>query len=309
MTKKEAISRWRGAFLPVLTIFKDNLQLDEKATADNVRALVKRGAKTGNTVFLAVGAGGEFPVLTVDERKAAAKAIVDAAGGKAPVIVGCQDNSTAVSVELAQYATEIGAEGIQMSPTNYYHPSDEDVYRHIKAVNDAADIGIMVYNTWWHGYEIPLDLMERLVRLRNVLSIKWSSASPYFYKAGYSRFAHRVAMVDNSGMAVSAHMRGATGFITHLANFWPESDWRLWELCEEGRHAEAHKHTVSVNEPWYGFRVKMGEVTGGEANVVKAALDLCGMKGGPVRPPTQDMKASHRKELKALLTKIGTPVK
>ena len=52
----------------------------------------------------------------------------------------------------------------------------------------------------------------------------------------------------------------------------------------------------------------MGGFTGGEANVVKAALDLCGMNGGPVRPPTQNMKPAQRRELKELLKIIGAPV-
>ena len=100
---------------------------------------------------------------------------------------------------------------------------------------------------------------------------------------------------------------GATGFITHLANIWPEHEVALWKQMDAGDYAGAQAELQRSNWRWVDFRIKMAGVTGGEANVVKAAYEIIGRRGGPVRPPTRDMSPEHRAELKALLREIGVP--
>ena len=104
-----------------------------------------------------------------------------------------------------------------------------------------------------------------------------------------------------------SHMMGATGWITHLANIWPEHEVALWEQMDAGDYVGAQAEFQRVNWRWLDFRGKMARLTGGEANVVKAAYDLVGRRGGKVRPPTRDMSPEHRAELKALLQEIGVP--
>ena len=114
----------RGPMIPVITSFKDDLSLDLDAIQDNVRSLVERGIVTGKGAMLAVGAGGDFPMLSTEERKQVAQAIVGAADGQVAVLVGVQHTDPRTCVELAQHAQKIGAYGVQASPTYYYHPSD-----------------------------------------------------------------------------------------------------------------------------------------------------------------------------------------
>lgn len=298
----------RGPVMPIITSFKDDLALDLATIEDNVRFLIEGGIVTGKGVMLAVGAGGDFPMLTVEERKQAARAIVEAAEGKAPVIVGAQDTDPRVCFEIAQYAREIGAYGIQASPPYYYEPSDADVIAFYESLNDAAEIPIMVYNTpWLVGYNMSFDVLDALAELEWILALKWASTSVHAYTRGVVRYAGKLAVIDNHGMAVLSHMLGATGFITHLANIWPEHEVSLFEQMEGGDYAGAQAEIQRANWPWVDFRIKMAGVTGGEANVVKAAYELIGRRGGPVRPPTQNMSSEHRAELKALLKGIGVP--
>jgi len=309
MDAADAMQRWRGAFLPVLTIFDDNRGLDLAATRRNVRHVIQCGAKVGNTVFLAVGAGGDFPMLATDERKRVAEAIVAEANARVPVIVGCQHTSTAAAIELARHAEEIGAEGVQVSPPFYYRPSDEDVYEFLKAISDSISIGMMVYHTWWLGFEMSMPLLERLASLEQVVSLKWSSPGIRTLVAGYRHFASRLAIVDNTGLRVYPHILGANGYITHLASFWPQVEWETWDRLDRGEYREVQKMMDEHYVPWIEFRGKMGRVTGGEGNVVKAAMQLCGLDGGPVRPPTRPMTADQREELRQVLIQIGAPVK
>jgi 4-hydroxy-tetrahydrodipicolinate synthase len=298
----------RGPMMPIITSFKDDLSLDLETIQDNVRFLVEGGIVTGQGVMLAVGAGGDFPMMSRHERKDTARAIVEAAEGKAPVLIGVQDTDPRVSIELAEFSREIGAYGIQVSPTYYYEPADEDVIAFYQSINDAAQIPIMVYNTpWLVGYNLSFDMLEALAKMEWIVALKWSHGSVYGYTRGVERFADKLAIVDNYGLAVLSHMLGASGFITHLANIWPEHEVALWKQMDAGDYAGAQAELQRANWRWVDFRIKMAGITGGEANVVKAAYDLIGRRGGPVRPPTRDMSPQHRAELKALLKEIGVP--
>lgn len=298
-----------GPMIPVITNLKDDLSVDLEAIKHNVNYVIERGLVKGRGVLLAVGAGGDFPMMTVQERKNVAKAIFDAADGRTPVLVGAQDTNPEVSLELAQFADEIGAYGIQLAPPYYYHPSDDDILRWFECVhNSTENIAIMIYNTWWHGYNMPFEVIDRLAELERVVSLKWSTPDGgRTFSQGVARFADRLAVVDNQGLQVQTQMLGGTGYITHLATVWPEHDIALWSRMEAGEYKSALDEFQRVNWPWLDFRVKMGGQTGGESNTVKAALELRGRPGGPCRPPTRACNDQERAELREVLISIGVP--
>jgi len=299
----------RGPMIPVITNLADDLAVDHGAIRTNVRYVVDRGIVTGQGALLAVGAGGDFPMLSVEERKAAAQTIVEAAQGQAPVLVGAQDTNIAVSTELARWAEEIGAYGIQMAPPHYYTPSDDDVVSCFRAVHDANErIAIMIYHTWWEGYTMSLEQVERLVELPRCVSLKWSTPTGGgSYMRGVARFADRMAVVCNQGMPMLNRMLGGTGYITHLATVWPEHDVALWKRLEARDYDGAVAMHKAVNWPWYDFRCTMGGRTGGESPTIKAALELCGRPGGPSRLPSRALNDGERAELRDLLRRIGVP--
>ncbi len=297
----------RGLMIPVITNLKADLSVDHAAIGKNVACVVERGIGRGRGVLLAVGAGGDFPMLTIDERKEVAKAICDAAGGT-PVLVGAQDDNPQVCIEMARWAEEIGAYGVQLSPSYYYASSDDDCLRLFQAVHDATrSVAIMIYNTHWEGYNMSLDQVARLAELPRCVSLKWSQPQSGAYLRGVARFADRMALVDNQGMAVMNHLLGGTGYVTHLATIWPEHDLAVWDLLEAGDYAAAQRKITAVNWPWLDFRAKLWKRTGSESPVVKAALDLCGRPGGPSRLPTRSLNEDERTELRELLARLGVP--
>ena len=309
MNLDEVKSTLRGPMIPVITNLKDDLSIDLDAITENVRTIVSRGIVRGRGVLLAVGAGGDFPMLTVEERKAVARTIVEAADGKTPVVVGAQDTNPNVSIEIARYSESLGAYGIQMSPTFYYESSDEDCLRVYQAVHDAtSQLAIMIYNTWWESYNMSLEQIGRLAELERCVALKWSTpAGGAAHLKGVAAMADRMAVVDNGGMQVSCHMLGGTGYITHLATVWPEHDLAVWKLLEAGDYVAAQKKITDVNWPWGEFRGKMWKRTAAESPVVKAALDLCGRPGGPTRLPARALNESECEELGRLLRRIGVP--
>jgi len=308
-TKENAKNLIVGPLIPVITNLKKDLSVDLDAIRLNVNYLVEHGIVTGKGVLLAVGAGGDFDVLTVEERKAVARAIVEAADGRVPVIVGVQDTNPQVSIEMIRYAQSLAAYGVQMGAPYYHVPSDGDYLRLIRSVHDAAPrIGLMIYNTWWHGYNVPPAVMDQVVALERVVSIKWSHpGGPLDYAQGVKKYCRRLSVIDNALMCVLTHLLGGHGFITHFATVWPEHELRIWGLCHSGRYKEAMDVHTADNYPWVAFRGKIGGRTSGESPPVKAALELTGRPGGPSRPPSRDLTREERAELRQLLRAAGVP--
>ena len=309
MTPADARKTICGPLIPVITNYSDDLSVDHDAIRENVEYVVDRGVRTGSGVLLAAGAGGDFPMLTLDERKAVSETIVRAAAGRTPVLVGAQDTNPSVSVELARFAEDIGAWGIQLAPGYYYESSPEDCYRLFEAVHEATStLGIMIYNTHWEAYDMSLDDVARLAELPRCAALKWSTARGTLdYQRGVVRFRDRLAVIDNHGLQGLTHMLGGRGYITHLCTVWPEHDLEVFRLMEAGEYARAQELLSTVNWPWYDFRVRMWRRTGAESPVVNAALELTGRKGGPSRLPTRQLDESERAELRALLSDIGAP--
>ncbi len=303
MTVEEAKRRWKGPVVPVLTIFQDDLSLDLEGLRGNIRYLLDAGARVGNTVLLVCGAGGDFPVLTTDERKQVAQTVAEEAQGRVPIIVGAEHTSTLTVVELARHAIEIGADAIQVCPPYYYTPSHEDIFNHFKVISDSVDIGIVVYNTWWTAPDIGLEGLERLASLEHLIGVKWSSPVPSQYMMGYDRFAERLAIIDNGVQHVYSHMQGGVAWISHVSNFWPQHDWRILELMEAGRYQEAQEKINEFNAAFRAFRAEMEAQTGGEGHAIKKIMELVGLAGGPSRPPTRyvPMSEQQRTTLSRLL--------
>ncbi len=300
----------RGPMIPVVTNYRADLSIDHDAIRRNVDYVVERGVRHGHGVLLAVGAGGDFPMLTLDERKRVAETIVSAAAGRTPVVVGAQDTNPQVTIEMARWAEEIGAYGIQFGPGYYYASSDDDCFRLFESVHNATStIAIMIYNTHWEGYNMSLGQIGRLAELPRCVALKWSTdQGAGEYLRGVAQFSDRFAVVDNHGLQMMNHVLGGTGYITHLCTIWPEHDLSVWRLMEAGDYPAAQEKITTVNWLWSDFRGKMWKRTGAESPVVHAALELCGRPGGPSRLPTRQLDDTERKELRELLIRIGVPV-
>jgi dihydrodipicolinate synthase/N-acetylneuraminate lyase len=178
-----------------------------------------------------------------------------------------------------------------------------------EAVHNATDrIAIMIYNTYWEGYNMAPDQIARLAELPRCRALKWSTPQGGgSYVRGVARFEDHMAVVDNQGLHVMTHLLGGTGYITHLATIWPEHDLEVWRLLEAGDYHAAQEKLTAVNWPWGDFRGKMWKRTGAESPVIKAALDLCGRSGGRSRLPTRSLDDTERRELRELLKRIGVP--
>jgi dihydrodipicolinate synthase/N-acetylneuraminate lyase len=153
-----------GCYITVPTMFKDDDQytLDVAATRRSVRFWLDNGITAKYGTFLAGGAAGDFSTMTFDERVRLAEGIVEESNGQVPVAMGAQTTSTLELRRLAKAAKRAGADYIQVSPPFYFAHTAEDFYEYACEAAAAADIGIIIYNTFWTSTNLSFSIVERI---------------------------------------------------------------------------------------------------------------------------------------------------
>jgi dihydrodipicolinate synthase/N-acetylneuraminate lyase len=312
MDRDRAISRLRGCYVTLPTMFRDSdgLPVDAEAICRHVRFLIDSGLRSGNGVLLATGAAGDFSTLSLEERIAVAEAVVEEAAGAVPVALGAQTTSTQELVRLAGRAGEIGAEYIQVSPPFYFSHTDGDFHDYIRAASEAAgDVGIIIYNTYWTSYALSMESIEGVLELPNVVGLKWSTTDSGFmeFEQAVSRFAGRLSIIDNQLRFVTSHILGARAIEVHVCTYWPEWGIRVWELLEAGRYVDAQRQLVKVAMPFMALWHEMESYTGGDGYLDKLCMELVGLGSSRCRPPTRDVRELYRDRALAMLRATGVP--
>jgi 4-hydroxy-tetrahydrodipicolinate synthase len=306
----EPISRLRGCYLALPTLFTSDFSLNLAGMRRHVRFLIDGGLREGNATLLVNGANGEFPMLTLEERKQTAGAVVDEAQGRIAVIVGTQTSSTGEAIQLARHAQEIGAAAIQVSPPYYYTPTDDDVYEYVAAIASAVpSVGIVFYTTYWLGYRPTLRILQRLIEIPQVACIKWSSPDLLDYQFVLLHMASRVGIIDNQMMPVYNQMMGGSGANLHPALLWPEWGVKMWSLLEAREWDQAQAEARRVLLPYYEIMDDIWKTHAGEGNIEKMGLELLGMEGGPSRPPMRPLPRSHKERLRRYCLEVGIPLR
>lgn len=304
---KDRAARLTGCFIPLPTLYHGpNLDVNLKGMRRHVRFLLDGGVRQGNGVLLSGGAAGDFTSLSVAERLQIAEAVLDEVGGQVGLVVGGQSVNPREVVALTRGAAKLGAAAVQVSPPFYQTYTDDDVFAFFKSVAEAADIGIVVYATYW-TQKLSFDLLDRLLGLPNVVGLKWGAPSAYEYNKGLRLFAKRTFVIDNQLQFVLSHMLGARGIDTHPSNYWPEWGVRLWGLLEDGKYKEAEDSITKVLMPFYDVLFEIAEFTGSEGNLDKLCLELVGLESSPPRPPVRDFRAKFRAKALKMLRDGGVP--
>src|SRR5262249_8927892 len=170
MTAKTSFS---GSFTALVTPFK-NGSLDEGA----FRGLVDWQIAEGTSGLVPDGTTGESPTLSHEEHHQVVEWCIDQARGRVPIIAGAGSNSTAEAISLAREAEEAGADAVLVGAPSYNKPTQEGLYQHYKAINDAIGIPIIIYNIPPRSViDMSVDTMKRLFELKNIAGVKDATAS------------------------------------------------------------------------------------------------------------------------------------
>ena len=311
MDFERAKRRLAGCYITVPTMFRDpDLELDLAATRRNVRFLLDRGINDHYGTLLAGGAAGDFSTMTFDERVQIAEAVVAEADGRMPVAMGAQTTSTRELVRLAKAAARVGAEFIQVSCPFYFTHTEEDFFEYVAAAAGAADIGIIIYNTFWTSAAVSLKLVERLAAIPNVVGLKWATprTDAMEFEDVVSNFAERLCIIDNHLQFATSHMLGARAFEVHLCNYWPEWGIKLMDNLAAGNHVQVQRDLVTEAMPFYKLWVEIEKTyTSGDGYLDKLCMELVGLDSSRCRPPTRDVRPLYRERTRQMLLATGVP--
>jgi 4-hydroxy-tetrahydrodipicolinate synthase len=295
-----------GAMISVATPVTTDHELDLGTLRRNLEFMLARGADPGTAVFLVAAAGGEFPMLSLEQRKRVIATSCEVVAGRVPVAASLQSNSTREAIELARFCQSAGVAIGQLSSPFYYTPTPADIQRFFSDVAQGGGLPIMIYNNWWNTLNMNVDTVDRLAQIEGIVALKWSAPTQEQYREGYQRLGGRLAIVDNASDHVMASLMGADGFITHISNFWPAYPRHLWSLMQ-AREFEALRDALAFKWEWRGWAARVADYTEGEGPFIKAAMDEVGLPSGDPIPPSLPVPESLRAELRDLFTRYGVP--
>jgi 4-hydroxy-tetrahydrodipicolinate synthase len=221
-------SPFSGAITALVTPFRDGA-VDEKAFAE----LLERQIAGGVHGVVPVGTTGETSTLSHDEHKRVVELCVQIAAGRVRVIAGAGSNSTAEAIALAAHGKAVGADGALAVTPYYNRPSQEGLYQHYKAMNDAVQLPILVYNVPGRtSIDISNETLERLAKLPNIVGIK--DATGDMGRAALQRLGCGEEWVmlsgdDTSALGYMAH--GGHGCISVTSNVAPEAMAAFFNAC------------------------------------------------------------------------------
>jgi 4-hydroxy-tetrahydrodipicolinate synthase len=287
---------FRGSYTALITPFR-NGAIDE----DAFRRLVEWQISEGTHGLVPVGTTGESPTLSHDEHMRVVELCIEAAKGRVPVLAGAGSNATDEAIDLAQHAQKVGAAGVLIVTPYYNKPTQEGLYQHFKAVNDAIDIPIVIYNIPGRSIvDMSVATMARCFELKNVVGVKDATAN--LARASQQRAAMGPDFIllsgeDATALGFMAH--GGHGCISVASNVAPRLCADFQNACMAGDFATALKLQDRL--------MPLHDALFCEANPgpVKYAASRLGLCAAELRLPMVPISDTSKKIVDAALAAVG----
>ncbi len=291
-----AKTSFRGSFTALVTPFK-NGSLDEKA----FRELVDWQIAEGTNGLVPVGTTGESPTLSHREHEQVVEWCIEQAKGRVPVVAGAGSNSTKEAVSLAKHAEQAGADAVLVVTPYYNKPTQEGMYQHFKAINDAIGIPIIIYNIPPRSViDMSVDTMKRLFELKNIAGVKDATAN--MARTSQQRAAcgpdfNQLSGEDITALGFNAH--GGHGCISVTANVAPRLCSEFQAACRRGDYAAALQLQDKLSPLHINLFIETSPAP------VKYALSLIGKCTDTVRLPLVPASDKARAAVREAMVHAG----
>ena len=223
---------FRGSIVALATPFR-NGTVDERAYQD----LIEWQIAAGTQGLVPAGTTGESPTLSHAEHERVIELCVEAAAGRRPVIAGTGSNSTEEAISLTRHAARAGADAALVVTPYYNRPTQDGLYAHYRAIAEAVDLPIIVYNVPARcGVDISPETLGRLARLRTIVGVKDSTGDivrPVLTAQCCGETFCQLTGEDGNALAFRAH--GGHGAISVTANVAPGPCAAMHEAWTAGR--------------------------------------------------------------------------
>ena len=286
-----------GSIVAIVTPMNADGSLD----FERLKALIDFHVAEGTDGIVIVGTTGESPTVDVGEHCELIRVTVEHAAGRIPVIAGTGANSTTEAIELTRFAAEAGANA-SLSVVPYYNkPTQEGLYRHFRAIAEAVDLPMYLYNVPGRTVaDLANDTALRLAEIPNIVGIK--DATGHLERACdlVARAPADFGLYSGDDMtAMMFILLGGHGTISVTANVAPRA---MHEMCEAARAGDAIR-AREINARLLGLHKELFC----EANPipVKWAVARMGLIGDGIRLPLTELSESMHGRVRAAMTQAG----
>jgi 4-hydroxy-tetrahydrodipicolinate synthase len=287
---------FKGSFTALITPFKGG-QIDDKA----FERLVEWQIEEGTHGLVPVGTTGECPTLSHDEHKHVVELCIKAAKKRVPVIAGAGSNSTSEAIDFSRHAKKAGADAA-LHVTGYYNkPTQEGLYQHFKAISDAVDLPIFLYNVPIRTIvDITVPTMARCAQLKNVVGVKDATANVARVSSQRLTCGEKFVQLsgeDSTALGFNAH--GGHGCISVTANVAPRLCSEFQNACMKGdwkKARELHERLMPLHDTLFCET---------SPAPVKYAASLLGKCEETCRLPLAPLSESSKARVRAAMTKAG----
>ncbi len=228
---------FKGSLVALITPMRADGAVDEAALARFVAWQIAEGTDG----LVPVGTTGESPTLSHAEHKRVVEIVLDVARGAVPVIAGAGSNSTEEAIDLARHAKKAGADATLVVTPYYNKPTQEGLYLHFKAIADAVDLPLIIYNIPPRSVvDMSVETMARLARHPNIVGVKDATANlarPLHTRAACGPDFCQLSGEDHTALAFLA--AGGVGCISVTGNVAPRLCATMQRAWAEGRIGEA----------------------------------------------------------------------
>lgn len=276
-----------------ITPFNEDLSLDLAGLRRNLSKLLEHPI----CAIVAAGGTGEMYSLSPSEHLQVVREIVQAAGGRVPVIAGVGFGHQ-IAVELAREAAAAGADGILAFPPYYPQADDEGLISYYSAIGEATNLAFLIYSRDWANFSPAM--VDRLAGIRTLTAWKDGQGDIRRLQLIMNRVGERLHWIGGAGddLVPGYYSLGIRTFTSSIATVAPRLSLKLHETAAALRQAELTQLMSQLVAPLYALRTRR---KGYEVSAMKALMDLAGMSGGPVRPPLVNVRSDEREELRHIL--------
>jgi 4-hydroxy-tetrahydrodipicolinate synthase len=286
----------KGSITALVTPFK-NGKIDEKTFQDFVNWQIENGTHG----LVPCGTTGESATLSDKEHRRVIALCVEAAAGRVPVIAGAGSNETSVSIAYAKHAKEEGANAALVVTPYYNKPNQEGLFQHFKAIDDAVDIPIVVYNVPSRSIvDINNDTMGRLAKLPNVIGCKDATGKVERVQGLIDRCGNEFIQLSGDDPTSLGHaFHGGSGAISVGSNIAPRAYSDFHNALLKGDYVAARGMNAKLD------RLHKDLFLCPSPAPTKYALSLMGMMEPDVRLPMVPCTDSTKQAVKNAMTRAG----
>jgi 4-hydroxy-tetrahydrodipicolinate synthase len=322
----ELKKKLKGSVIVQFCPYTKQGDIDLEGLKENTKFILDFAKSGKDIVIMTNGSTSEFYANTLEQQQKVIKTTVETVAGQVPVIAGVSQAAAGLTIQMTRYAKEVGADCALVVCPYYHHASKEGMYQYFKAIAEAVNTGIVVYNNPdVSGTLIPPDLMARLSKIDNIIATKDNSptAASYFWKT-VSIDPQDMVLLNGLGeveyVAAAAYGLKYRGFVNTIGNFAPQLPYAVYESVEANNFKQAteglkrelpflrvsakiqsRRESISVFPEWLRSSTTY-------ISIGKYAMNLIGLKGGTYHPaqlPVENLNADEKKEIKQALKEMS----